>query len=290
MYPGLALVLLGPLRREMSVHQWRVHPFVVFCVPAALFGVVLLALNAHHFGNPFSTGYSDQPEGVQFSTPLLAGLYGFIFSVGKGMFFFSPPLLLGLFGWRAMSRRDGMMTAGIALSILVPLLVMSKWQNWAGGWCWGPRHIFMLHPFLAIPIAYWLSNSWSVVRRSVALALLVIGIGVQLLGSSQDFMSFHRMFFFQNLEPERAEYRWADANYFRVLYGPMELDHWEQFYALELRNLDGTRKVRVPLRYAPAPIQDSLYLPQASVWAGYPRMLGQYRIVDNLWIRVLRSD
>ena len=42
--------------------------------------------------------YSDQTEGIQFSTPVLAGLYGFLMSVGKGMFFFSPPLFLAFWG------------------------------------------------------------------------------------------------------------------------------------------------------------------------------------------------
>ena len=277
LYPGLALVLLGPVRREITVLRPRVHPFIAFCVPAALCGVLLLGLNWAHFGGPFATGYGDQPEGVRFSTPLLAGLYGFLFSAGKGIFFFSPPLILGLWGWKTMARRSSYLTAGIALSIVIPLLLMSKWQNWAGGWCWGPRHIFMIHPFLAIPIAFWLAEAWGKVRRSIATSLLVVGMAVQALACSQDFMDFHRIFF-----------RTPGRN-FNVLYDAYDHQFWSQFFQITALP-PGGEWTRAPIAWIPAPIQHSIYIPQSSVWRGYPKMWRDSRTLDNLWIRIIRGQ
>lgn len=273
MYPGLAMMLLGPILR--SENQPRLHPYITFCIPAIACGIALLVLNAIHFGGPFATGYSDQPEGVKFSTPVLAGLYGFLFSAGKGLFFFSPVLVLGLLGWKPLIARDRFIAAGIALSIVLPLLVMSKWQNWAGGWCWGPRHIFMIHPFLAIPIAFWFAEGWNPVQRVVAFSLLAIGIGVQLLGSSQDYMEYYRLYY---RSPRIAN---------RVLYDSFDVQHWSQYYQLLINHPEEGWKP-ADLRYTPAPTQHSIYIPQSSMWSGYPRMWSELKMIDNLWLRILK--
>ena len=127
LYPGLALVLLGPVRRVITVFRPRVHPFIAFCVPAAFCGVLLLGLNWAHFGGPFATGYGDQPEGVRFSTPLLAGLYGFLFSAGKGIFFFSPPLILGLWPFESVLNSEFM--ANEVPGVRVPDAVLERMRR-----------------------------------------------------------------------------------------------------------------------------------------------------------------
>ncbi len=273
MYPGLALVLIGPVRHAFQPIHSKFHAWFLFGIPAAICGAILLLLNILHFGGPFVTGYADQPEGIHFSAPVLAGLYGFLFSAGKGLFFFSPPLILSLWSWGAMTRRNVELTAGVALSVIVPLVAMSKWQNWAGGWCWGPRHIFMIHPFLAIPIAFWLAENWGPAKRILAVSLLAVGVGVQLLGCSQDFIEFYRRFF-RDPRPE------AHAH---VLYDAYDQQYWEQFYRLN----SVPANQQVPLSWSPAPTQHSVYLPQSSVWSCYPRMWREGQR-DNLWLRLAR--
>lgn len=278
LYPGLALVLLGPIRRAVPALAPRlpapVGAWGAFCLPALACGGVLLGINAALYGGPFATGYSDQPEGVKFSTPILAGLYGFLFSAGKGMSFFSPGLALAGFGWKRLAERDRWIAAGVATSILLPLLVMSKWQNWAGGWCWGPRHIVMIHPFLAIPIAFWFAEGLSPVRRAAFAAALAVGVAVQLLGCSQDFMAFHREFF---RVPGRG---------YVVMYDDFDEAYWGRFYSLEENFTRAPETTRRPLGFAPAPIHHSLYLPQNSVWAGYPAMWRRGATLDNVWFRL----
>ncbi|MCL5270668.1 MAG: hypothetical protein M1457_09005, partial [bacterium] len=251
--------------------------WTAFALPAVAAGGVLLTLNALHFGGPFEVGYADQREGVAFSAPALAGLYGFFFSVGKGLFFFSPALALGLVGWGPLWRtpdpRAKAVTAAMALLVVVPLVVHAKWQNWAGGWCWGPRHIFIIHPFLAIPIAAWLAGGAGAAARIAVPVVFALGVGVQLLGCSQNFIEFYQRFYRSPGDPS------ADF----VLYDPYDQEYWGRYYQLLYRPASAGPFRPVPLA-PPAPIQHSLYLPGDSVWAGYPVMLREGRL-DNFWVR-----
>lgn len=280
-YPGLALLLVGPI---VSAARRQGRPFWLawasFCLPAAMVGVVLIGLNALHFGGIFQTGYADQPEGVFFSTPVSAGLFGFLFSVGKGIFFFSPVLILSFWGWKPLARltraRHPAILWALALAIAVPLIIHSTWQNWAGGWCWGPRHIFIIHPFLILPVAAWLATAWSPGMRIFAAVALITGVAVQILGCSQDFIQFYQRFF-------RSP---GDVTAFNVTYDPMDQAYWGNYYQLLFRRGPGDSFRPLPILLPPRPIQDSLYLPQWSVWAGYPQMLREGEL-DNIWLHLL---
>lgn len=295
-YIGLAPVLLGPVvaaARSRGVAVRRAA--TAFCLPALACGAVLLALNWHHYGHPLALGYSDQPEGVAFSSPLLPGLYGLLFSVGKGLFFFSPVLALAFPGWPALrqtvARRfrtcsplaPACILGGLALAVLVPLAMHAMWPNWAGGWCWGPRHIFLIHPFLALPIAAWISRSWSRVTRIVTAVFFVVGVTVQLMGTSQDFFVFHQRFFRVPPSPSTGAYP------FHVPYDPFDAGYWGEWFQLVWSGEDGATPRPVGLNAAPAPISSSIFYPQHSVWAGYPILLRE-GYLDWFWVGLLRSD
>jgi hypothetical protein len=275
LYPATALLLLGPVMRAALDQRPRLHPYIAFCLPAMLCGGVILGLNTLHFGGPFEMGYADQSEGIKFHTPLLVGLHGFLFSAGRGLFFFSPALVLGLLGWKDLFGRSRWLGAATALAILIPLCFMAKWQNWAGGWTWGPRHIFMLHPFLAVPAAVWLAAGWNRVRRAVAMTLIFLGAGVQIFGSSQDFILYYQLYF-----------RNTNGRYFRELYDFFDQAYWGRYYRLHYRTEPGAESVEVPLTFVPAPIHHSIYIPQYTAWSAYPQMLRDYGTLDNLWWRL----
>lgn len=277
LYPATGLLLLGPLWKAARERRPAVHPYIVFCVPALGCGSVILLLNHFHFGGPFESGYADQTEGINFSTPLLAGLYGFVFSAGRGLFFFSPALVLGLYGWNVLYRHDRWIMLATLGATLFPLCFMAKWQNWAGGWTWGPRHIFMIHPFLIIPAAFWLAHGWDRARRAVATGLLVVGIAVQLLGSSQDFIAYYSLYF-----------RNMNGRYFRELYDVFDAAYWGQYYQVHLHR-PNEQPMEVPFALLPAPVQHSVYVPQYTAWRAYPLMMSDYGMFDNLWWRLLRN-
>lgn len=281
-FPGLGLLVAGPVALEARARRRSIGAaWSTFAIPPLLCGMLILALNLHHFGGPFQTGYADQAEGVAFSTPLAAGLYGFLFSVGKGIFFFSPALVFGLLGWKRLATGQApyprTTTAALALMIALFVLVMAKWQNWAGGWCWGPRHIVQIHPFLMLPAAAWLAaGNLFRVRRALALALLVVGIAVQLLGVSQDFITFYHRFY--RTPPSQ------DRHPAIVMLDPMDRQFWSRFYQVRFRP-HPDRDFRPVQLHLPAPTQHSLFVPRCSVWSGYLQMLREGSF-DNFWVRL----
>ena len=121
----------------------------------------------------YAGGYSD--EG--FDYPALAGLFGLLFSPGKGLLWFSPPLLLGFLGWnhmrcRAETRTDAWFFAGVfSLSIAL----YARWWDWGSDDAWGVRFMIPGVVLMTIPAVECLG------RRIWVAAILTVGISIQLL-------------------------------------------------------------------------------------------------------------
>ena len=150
-----------------------------------LFALGMIAgYNYYRFGAVSRTGYEDQAESVRFATPFLVGLHGYLLTPGRSIFVYSPVLLLALPGAAALWRRDRGFAVTMGLLVAGYLGVMSKWQNWAGGWDWGPRHIHQITPWLAIAAAVWWCER---PRRSSGLFVLIaVSLLIQVLGLLSD--------------------------------------------------------------------------------------------------------
>ena len=162
----------------------------------ALFGIVgvaeILWYNNVRFGGYLRSAYqyyelqptilySDRTPG--FSYPLIAGLYGFLFSPMRSIFLFSPPLLGALLLWPRFVRERRRPAIFILSITLVFLLIYSKWFGWHGGYAWGPRYLVSVTGFMLIPFAY-LVEDFSKLKRLGKLAvwaLCVAGAYVQVL-------------------------------------------------------------------------------------------------------------
>jgi hypothetical protein len=223
-----------------------------FAAAPCAFAVVQFGLNWLHFGNPFTSAYADQPEGIQFRTPLLAGLYGYFMSIGKSIFLFSPAIVLGLAGWRRFASSHPALAYTLAIATAMLIIFHGRWQNWAGGWCWGPRHIFMVHALVML-WATGFAVPWNRMRRLALVVILPIAFGVQLYGASQNFIDFY-ILYYRTPETQPNAY---------VMYSNEDL---------------------TPMR-AIAPINDSIYVPQNSQWYRYAEMW-QLGYTDNLWLRL----
>ena len=142
----------------------------VTILPSAL---VVASVNWYRYHSMFDQGYA----GEAFSTPLLVGLHGILFSAGKSVFLFSPPLILGFLGWNRFRERIAM--RGDALLFLAvffaELLVYSKWWDWSSDDAWGVRFMIPAIMLMCIPAVEVMD------RRLLVGVVAAAGISVQLL-------------------------------------------------------------------------------------------------------------
>jgi hypothetical protein len=174
------MVAAGVQRRSVALGA-------AFLLPMAAAGLSLVAYNLVRTGNVLDMGYGANET---FSTPLWRGLAGLLLSPGKSLFLYSPVLLAALFGIPALLRRDratGLLSLGV---VMVYPLFFARWFIWDGGWCWGPRFLVPVLPFLSLFLApvieLGLGPSGPVVKGLLA-ALGVLSAWVQTLGVLVDF-------------------------------------------------------------------------------------------------------
>lgn len=108
-----------------------------------------LTYNAVRFGSPFTFG---QPWGSFRLSVIPEALAGMLASPGRGLLWYSPVIALALY-WTIRDivqdptrlRRP----AGLALLVFLGYLGLhSLWDQWAGGWSWGPRFLVPAFPGL----------------------------------------------------------------------------------------------------------------------------------------------
>jgi hypothetical protein len=174
------MVAVGSKRRSVELA-------VAFLLPLAAGGLSLVAYNLDRTGNLFDMGYGANEI---FSTPLWRGLAGLLLSPGKSLFLYSPLLLAAPFGIPALLRRDrstALLSLGVA--VIYPLFY-ARWFIWDGGWCWGPRFLVPVLPFLSLFLApvvkLALGPSRELVKGLLA-TLGVLSVWVQALGVLVDF-------------------------------------------------------------------------------------------------------
>lgn len=167
---------------------------IIFLGTGIIAAGIMATLNIARFGDVFNFGYGAEQN--LFNYPLHAGLTGFLFSPSKSIFIFSPLVIACIAALPRLYKKFPLFTI-ITLSMSVgAILFNSKWHDWHGGWCWGPRLIIpsllLLH--CAIPEALCIvrKNSW---RRTGFVVLLLFAIGINLLGTLvwyQQIFYFHR--------------------------------------------------------------------------------------------------
>ncbi len=168
-----SLILLGLLAAWYLVQRPGVRTALKLGLPVVPSVLVVMAANYARYHSVFDHGYAQE----RFSTPLLLGLYGILFSGGKSIFLFSPPLILGFLGWTRFRRRIATrLDAFFFLAVFVSeLLLYSKWWDWSSDDAWGVRFLVPGIVFMCIPLIEVLD------RRSLVIAIAGIGVAVQLL-------------------------------------------------------------------------------------------------------------
>jgi hypothetical protein len=129
------------------------------------------------YGSPLVTGY----ENEGFTTPLHVGLYGLLFSPGKGIIYFAPPVILLPFAlayiWRVGQAHLRVEVLWLVGQFLLVFGFHALWSSWEGNVAWGPRFLvpfvpLMLWPLGALAREIWARRAWWVLGAAGFLVAL----------------------------------------------------------------------------------------------------------------------
>jgi len=235
--PAFALYLLLELWRRptwRARYRWAGRAVLAGGLPFALIIGVLMIFNYARFGSLLETGYtSGDPGGAvgdwaATATPV-ASWYGYLFSSGKGLFFFSPPAVLALWSVPALARRRRNETwLFLAVAAAYPLFYSLIKGRWFGGANWGPRYIVCITPFLILPIGAFLERRdvarW--LRVGSAVLLFTLGFWVQM---STVFVNYN-IHLFSDVSFERQLFHPAHSTLSaQWRLWPRQLKAWQQY-------------------------------------------------------------
>lgn len=195
--PGIVLCAFYP---EGEPRRLALRRAGAFAGPIVVTVGFVLLFNLYRFGSLITTGYDDAAIAGQNLAPRFAlrylpyGLYGFLFSTGKSIFFYSPILLAAVLVWYRFWRQALPLACGALTSTLIFFVTMSAYEQWPGGWCWGPRHVFQITPLIALALGWYWSDEAGAWTRLRAYALTILGTLsalIQIAGLAVGFMESH---------------------------------------------------------------------------------------------------
>jgi len=168
---------------------------VAFSIPFAAAGLLSAAYNYYRYSDPFEFGFGFQdPRNRSFSTPLVKGLYGLLFSSGKSLFLYAPACLLSIASFCSFRRKNAQAAFICALVPIALVLFHARWVAWHGDGFWGPRYMMPAVAFLLLPVGSFLEGvgrrgKW---RGAVFAGLVAVGILVQAGGVTVSYASYFR--------------------------------------------------------------------------------------------------
>lgn len=173
-----------PANAQPAKASSPISTFVSFIAPI----IIALLLTAWYdwirFGSPLATGYRADET---FDNPILLGLYGLLFSPGKGLFVYVPFLAALPFSFALFFRRAKPESILIIFTFAFYLVTFSLWYYWWGGTSWGPRFLTPILPFLLLAIAPAIELAFQRGRKifaAIFFALCALGIAIEILGVS----------------------------------------------------------------------------------------------------------
>lgn len=171
-------------------------------IPLLVFGSAISLYNKSTFGSPFKIGQSSgssvgsrfkasiipikvwNAEGVFDDRRLFPGLISQTLSPERGILIFSPVLLLAIFGFFNLYKRDKHLSIALLSIVSLNIIFYSIWQDYWGGWSYGPRYLIASIPILILPLLYFLKYSSRKLLAEFIFCITVIwGIIINSIGA-----------------------------------------------------------------------------------------------------------
>lgn len=110
----------------------------------------------------------------------LKGFFYYLFSPGKGFFFYNVPLALGFLGIRGIVQRDRRQAIYLLLVILSTFIFYSYRLNRGSLFSWGPRYLYVTIPLWCVFVAEFIERAGGRAFRAAIATMMWTGFLVQL--------------------------------------------------------------------------------------------------------------
>jgi hypothetical protein len=178
-------------------YRWAWRGLAAYGLGAAMPLLALLAYNTAAFGGPFhvpqqflASDLSETSHGrgmLGFTLPTLDRILGLTVLPQRGLVAYSPVLVLGPVGWvMAVRRQDTIWRSMAWLSVSTSLCVLlwaASFEDWRGGFSFGPRYLIILLPFVLLGVAAAISH----ISSRVWLPLAAVSVATNWLGAQFGF-------------------------------------------------------------------------------------------------------
>jgi hypothetical protein len=141
--PHFAILALPLLIDSLARKQHR--KIDAMLLPIAVSAALVLLMNRAMYGSLFTP-----PQPFVFGS-FREGLFGLLFSAQFGLFFFAPSVLLAALCWPRFAFQHPRESVILMSGFMIQYIMMALCIFW-DGWCYGPRHLVPVLPFLFVPL------------------------------------------------------------------------------------------------------------------------------------------
>jgi hypothetical protein len=164
--------------------------FLRFFAPLAVLGSLVLAYNFYFFGRLLG-GYPSvvmqTPQGVRLlrTSPVWEAAAGLLVSPSRGLLIYLPWTVFALWGMARAWKQNALPWARYLIVGMAGVFVEhATLGTWWGGWCFGPRYLGDLLPFLAL----FLVLVWPQIRsrrmlQAAAVGAIAVSVWIQIIGA-----------------------------------------------------------------------------------------------------------
>ncbi len=145
-----------------------------------LCGKYIVTYNFARYYSFFNFGYGNN----SFTTPILIGLAGILFSPGHSLFFYSPIIILSITGGQLLFKRDRPLALICLFTAIGYIVMAAMWESWFGGTVWGSRLVVPIIPIIGILLAATINELFNATNKkllSMVILLGALGLGIQIL-------------------------------------------------------------------------------------------------------------
>lgn len=162
----------------------------LFLAPVLFLGSLVISYNFYFFGhlmgavaNPLSSAGVGARYDLSHNT-FLNGFLGLLVSPNRGLLIYSPWAVFSLWGLVRLWKDRALPWGRYLLIALAAIFVgHARFWGWWGGWCYGPRYLTDLLPFLAFALVpLWPRIQSSPWLRSAFVLSVVAALWIQVVG------------------------------------------------------------------------------------------------------------